>query len=436
MIEKEDKFSYDIHRSRIQKVQQKLKEGEVLLLFSASLVTRNRDVEYKFRQDSDFYYLTGINEPDSILVLTHDQSIFFCLPKDKTAEIWTGIRLGSRFIKKSLDLTECYENSEWGKKLPELLLNKHTVYYFFGINPDRDRLILEVSHRVSSRARDGKVGPEKIIQPGFLHEMRLRKSKEEIRLIEESASITEEAHIRLMQEVRPGMNECELEAILEETYIRRGAWGGGYGHIVAGGSNACILHYVNNNSELRDGDLVLVDSGAEKNYYTADVTRCFPVGKKFLPSQVYIYELVLAAQKNAIQLCKSGTPFYDIQDKTVRFLSECLIDMGVLKGTLEQVLEKEEYKRFYMHKIGHYLGMDVHDVGKYFDMGKRRKLEDGMVVTIEPGLYFDPNDRTIPKEFRGTGIRIEDNILISGKKGVNLTKNIPKEIQDIENLKS
>lgn len=433
---KETHINIDIFKKRIAQVQAQLKDGEIFVLFSAEHQIRNRDVEYKFRQDSDFFYLTGINESNSILVLSKKYSCMFCLPKVKEQEIWTGIRLGKDFIKKSLSLSEAFDLEEWDKKLPELLLNHHSLYYFFGVNSKRDQELLHVCQTVCNRARDGKFGPEKIIQPSFLHEMRLIKSEIEIELLKESAEITKQGHMRLMRETKPGMMEYELEALLEETYLRNGAWGGGYGHIVAGGKNACVLHYVANNEVLLDGDLVLVDSGADKNYLTADVTRTFPVGKKFTEVQAYIYEIVLASQKNAISMVQHGRKFYDIQDATVRFLVTCLLDMNILDGSVEENIENGSYKRFYMHKIGHYLGMDVHDVGKYFIDGKRRNLENGMVVTIEPGLYFDPEDESLPDEFRGIGIRIEDNILVSGKKPINLTQAIPKEIKDIESLKS
>jgi Xaa-Pro aminopeptidase len=425
-----------IYISRIQSVQKQLKSGGILVLFAASHVTRNRDVEYKFRQDSDFYYLTGINEPDSILVLTEDHSVMFCLPKDKDAEIWTGIRLGKNKIKKQLNLNETYDLSEWKKEFPKLILNKDTLYHFFGINSSRDQYLLKTCHEISQKVRDGKFAPERIIQPYFIHEMRLKKSKEEIIILEESARITAIGHIRLMRESLPGMREYQLEAILEDSYLSEGSWGGGYGHIVASGKNACILHYVENNAVLKKGDLVLVDSGAEKNYYTADVTRCFPVDLKFTPAQSHIYSLVLAAQKNAIRMCVAGKPFYDIHDATVRFFSECLKDLDLLKGSVDKIIEKGDYKKFYMHRIGHFLGMDVHDVGKYYLAGEKRKLSEGMVVTIEPGLYFDPTDKTIPEEFRGIGIRIEDDILVTKSNPINLTEMIPKEIEDIEAIRA
>ncbi|TGL18728.1 M24 family metallopeptidase [Leptospira yanagawae] len=433
---KTKEYDSEIFRKRIQKIQKKLSKGEILLLFAANHKIRNRDVEYKFRQNSDFYYLTGITEEDSIFILTSDTVGMFCLPKDKEKEIWTGIRLGKEKIKSMLGLDFTYDLTDWDKQKSAILLGNHTLYYFFGENPDRDRELLTECKTLSERAREGKFGPHRIEHPYFLHEERLIKSKDEIQILKNAAEITKFGHMRIMRESKPGMYEYELEALLEQEYLKYGSIGGGYGHIVASGKNACILHYVNNDDQLLDGELVLVDSGAEWKYYTADVTRVFPVGKRFTEPQKTIYEVVLYAQKNAIRHSVVGVPFNEVHEKTVRFLADCLREMGFLKGSLDEILEKETYKKFYMHRTGHYLGMDVHDVGRYYLDGKSRPLKDGQVVTVEPGLYFDPTDDSIPKEYRGIGIRIEDDILIHGKEPINLTESIPKEISEIEALKS
>jgi Xaa-Pro aminopeptidase len=425
-----------IYKDRIQNIQKKLNSGEIFILFSQTHQIRNRDVEYKFRQSSDFFFLTGIEESDSILYITKSEKGMFCLPKDKEKEIWTGIRIGKENIKKYLSLDQTFDNSEFESKLEALIWNKHSLYYFFGENKDRDQLILNAISSVNKRVREGAFGPSKIIQPQFLHEMRMYKSEWEIEKIRKSAWVTHQGHVRIMKESKPGMMEYELEAILDQEYIKRGAWGGGYGHIVASGKNACILHYTSNNDQLKDDDLILVDSGAELDYYTADVTRCFPAGKKFTESQKIIYEIVLAAQKNAIQYTKAGVLFKDIHDKTVLFFIDILMDMKLLKGSKDEILEKSLFRKFYMHRTGHYLGMDVHDVGNYYESGKSISLKQGQVITVEPGLYFDPEDTSIPEEFRGIGIRIEDDILITKSGRENLTESIPKEIQDIENLKS
>jgi Xaa-Pro aminopeptidase len=424
-----------IFQKRIKAVQKELKDKELLLVFAASHKIRNRDVEYKFRQDSDFYYLTGIEEADGILFISKHESGMFCLAKDKEKEIWTGIRLGKDRIKAKLLLNRTYDLFEWDTQKHELFLGCNTLYYFFGYDDKRDLDIIRTAKEVSLRVREGKFGPTAIVEPQFLHELRITKSKEEIEALKEASRITKHGHLRIMAESKPGMYEYELEAILENEYLKNGAWGGGYGHIVATGKNACILHYVENNAQIKENDILLVDSGAEWCYYTADVTRVFPAGKKFTEPQKMIYEVVLASQKNAIQFSKEGVEFNDIHLKTVRFLSDCLREMGFLTGSLDSIIETGSFKKFYMHRTGHYLGMDVHDVGKYYLDGKSRKLKNGQVITVEPGLYFDPLDESIPKEFRGIGIRIEDDILIQGKTPYNLTSEIPKEISEIEALK-
>ncbi len=426
---------WQIHKDRLAKVQSKLNASEILLVFGAKHKIRNRDVEYKFRQDSDFYYLTGINESDSILFVTKDSKGMFCLPKDKEREIWTGVRLGKQKIKNLLGFDLVFDLHEWQKEIPNLLLNNRLLYHFFGYDSKRDLELLELCRAVSNKARDGKVAPTTIAEPTFLHEMRRTKSQDEIINIQDSARITKNGHLALFRETRIGMYEFELESILEREYLKEGAWGGGYGHIVASGVNACVLHYVENNSQIKKNDLILVDSGAEKGYYTADVTRVFPAGKEFTEPQKIIYEIVLASQKNAIQLAKKGVLFQDIHLKTVRFLTDCLIDLGFLKGSLDFNIEKGHYKQFYMHKTGHFLGMDVHDVGSYFQEGKSMPLQDGQVITVEPGIYIDPKNTKVPPEFRGIGIRIEDDILINGNSPINLTGEIPKEIDEIEELR-
>ena len=428
-------MAYEIYKKRIAKVQSHLKEGETLLVYAANHLIRNRDVEYKFRQDSDYFYLTGLTEPDGILVLKKDYSGLFVLPKDKEKEIWTGIRVGKKDAKKFLNVTETFDTTEWNDKSVELLTNTFTLFHFFGKDKDRDSGLIAVCDHLNKRSRIGQYGPHRIEIPDFLHEMRMIKSKEEIQAIQESARITHNGHMALFSETKPGMYEYELEAILEREYLKEGAWGGGYGHIVASGANATILHYTFNNAKIKKGDLLLIDSGAEKNCYTADVTRVYPADKKFTPAQRDVYEVVLDAQKRAIANTVVGKQFLSIHEETVRDLCIGLKYLKLFKGSIDSVMEKGEYRKFYMHKTGHWLGMDVHDVGKYFQNGKSRKLVNGMVTTVEPGLYFDPSDSTIPKHFRGIGIRIEDDILVNGKTPINLTSSIPKEAEEIEAIR-
>ncbi|MCG6193832.1 aminopeptidase P N-terminal domain-containing protein [Leptospira sp. FAT2] len=423
------------YKQRIADVQKRLKEGEVLIVFAASHLIRNRDVDYKFRQDSDYYYLTGLDESDGILILKNSYKAVFVLPKDKEKEIWTGIRIGKEQAKNRLGLDESFDTTEWESKLDEILVNQHTLYHFFGKNLARDSKLIEWIYSLNQRSREGKFGPRRIESPDFLHWMRMFKSPLEVEALKESARITALGHDRLMRESKPGMFEYELEAILESEYLKHGAWGGGYGHIVAGGKNATILHYTSNNCQLNEGELVLVDSGAEKGYYTADVTRNFPVGKKFSAEQKAVYEVVLKAQKEAVANTKEGTEFVAIHNRAVKTLVEGLLDLKLLEGNVESVLEQGTFKKYYMHRTSHYLGMDVHDVGTYYQDGTSKKLENGQVITIEPGLYFDPEDETIPERFRGIGIRIEDDVLVQGATPVNLTSMIPKEIEEIESRK-
>lgn len=428
-------MNYSIYKERLNKIRAHLEDGEVLLVFAANHKIRNRDVDYKFRQDSDFYYLTGVNEADAILVVKKNYISMFSLPKEKEKEIWTGKRLGKTAIKKMLGLSESFDLNEWPLKREEILTNQHTLYYFFGSEIDRDMEMINLCDILNKKLRDGKFGPRRIEIPEFIHEMRMLKSKEEINFINECVEITRAGHIELMRKTKPGMYEYELEAILENEYLKRGAWGGGYGHIVAAGANATVLHYTSNNALIKENDLLLIDSGAEKNYYTADVTRVYPASLKFTTPQKEIYEIVLKAQKSAISLTVEGKKFLDIHNATVKSLSEELRHLKLLKGPIDKIIEKGLYKKFYMHKTGHWLGMDVHDVGRYYLNNESRPLRNGQITTVEPGLYFDLLDKTIPKHFRGIGIRIEDNILVNGKKPINLTESIPKEIKDIEELK-
>ncbi|EMY14159.1 metallopeptidase family M24 [Leptospira weilii str. Ecochallenge] len=407
-----------------------------MIVFAASHLIRNRDVEYKFRQDSDYYYLTGLDESDGILILKNSYKSIFVLPKDKEKEIWTGIRIGKEKAKELLNLDESFDTTEWESKLDEILVNQYTLYHFFGKNLVRDAKLIEWIHSLNQRSREGKFGPRRIESPDFLHWMRMFKSPEEVDALRESARITALGHERLMRESKPGMYEYELEAILESEYLKHGAWGGGYGHIVASGKNATILHYTSNNCKLNDGELVLVDSGAEKGYYTADVTRNFPVGKKFSSEQRAVYEVVLKAQKEAVSNTKEGVEFVAIHNQAVRTLVEGLKDLGLLRDSIDSILEQETFKKYYMHRTSHYLGMDVHDVGTYYQNGSSKKLESGQVITIEPGLYFDPTDLEIPEKFRGIGVRIEDDVLVQGSNPLNLTSMIPKEIDEIESRKN
>ncbi|MEM7182698.1 MAG: aminopeptidase P N-terminal domain-containing protein [Spirochaetota bacterium] len=424
-----------VFQRRISSIQKKLGKGETLILFAANYKQRNRDVDYKFRQNSDFYYLTGTNEADAILLLQRNDSAIFVLPKNREEEIWTGYRIGPKLAKKKLALRAAYSLEEWDMQKEHYLTGQQTLYYFFGEDIQRDTKILTTCKDLSRQVRNGKTAPLRLEIPHFLHELRLRKSSVEIEELRESAKITALGHMALLQETKPGMYEYELEAILDREYLKAGAWGGGYGHIVAAGSNATVLHYTENQKKIRKGELLLVDSGAEKDYYTADVTRVFPSAEKFTNAQKDIYQIVLQAQKQAIKTVRVGNTFQSVHDAAVSVIVDGLRDLKLLKGSREKNIAKQEYRRYYMHKTGHWLGMDVHDVGLYYKDGKSRKLEQGMLTTVEPGLYFAADDKKVAKELRGIGIRIEDDILVGKKKPINLTVMIPKEVKEIEAIR-
>jgi Xaa-Pro aminopeptidase len=417
--------------------------GGVAILRNPNEVIRSHDTNYKYRPDSDFYYLTGFSEPNSIAVLISDintgknKYILFVRPRDLEKETWDGRRAGIDGAIKKFGADESYSIDEFEKRILDYIKNQEKLYYTFGVYPDIDKIIINSLSTLRAKVRSGETAPTTIIDTGsILHEMRLIKSDAEIELMKKSNFIAQEAHIQAMKKTKPGMYEYEIEAIIENIFRRHGAYSSAYNPIIGSGINATILHYNENNSLMKDGDLLLIDAGAEYNYYASDITRTFPVNGKFSPVQKAIYQVVLKAQLEAIKIAKPGVKFDDIHNLTVRILSEGMLDIGLLKGSLDEVLEKKEYKKFYMHRTSHWLGIDVHDRGLYYIKGKSRKLEKGMVLTIEPGIYIQENVENVPKEFIGIGIRIEDDILITENGNENLSERVPKFIDDIENLMS
>jgi Xaa-Pro aminopeptidase len=409
----------------------------IALIPAASERTRNADTHYEFRQDSDFYYLTGFGEPDAALIIAPcsdvAREILFLRPRDRSKEIWDGRRLGVEAAPQTLAVDAAYPIDELDAKLPSLLVGHETLYYALGRNEGFDRRVLAALERARWEVRRGGKAPLQIVEPGtILHEMRLHKDARELETMRRAAAITRLGHIAAMQATAPGAYEYEIEAILEYTYHRNGAQAVAYPSIVAGGDNATILHYHSNRDELRDGTLVLVDSAAELDSYASDVTRTWPVNGRFSGEQRAIYEIVLAAQKAGIEQVRPGKPFDAYHQTAVRVLCEGLIDLGILKGTVDDAIEQGTYKDFYMHRTGHYLGLDVHDVGRYRAADESsRLLEPGMVMTVEPGLYFH-RDVEVDERFKGIGVRIEDDILCSAEGPVNLSPGIPKEIDEVE----
>ena len=425
---------YQDHRERLLQL---LSEVHAIgIFFAGSLMTRNADCEYRFRPTSDFWYLTGFDEPEAVLVLLpggDERSILFISELNPAEEIWTGKRLGTSAAPKALGVDKAYPIEELWTRMPELLAGHERVICTTGENEQRDVQMLHVAEELRRKVRGGVVAPMEWLDPGpYLHEMRLKKSAAEVEVMRKAAAITTEAHLAAMATTAPGTNEAEIDALIEYEFRRRGSSGPAYNNIVAGGSNACTLHYIENNAELKGGDLLLIDAGCEWEYYASDVTRTFPVDGSFSDEQRAVYELVLKSQKAGIEQARPGNSFFSVHEVTLRVLVEGMIELGWLKSSLEENLESKDYKRFFMHKTGHWLGLDVHDCGTYYTDGESRLLEPGMLTTVEPGLYIAANEETVDARWRGIGIRIEDDILITADGNENLTAAIPKEIDEVE----
>ncbi|MDE1960883.1 MAG: aminopeptidase P N-terminal domain-containing protein, partial [Xanthomonadaceae bacterium] len=356
---------------------------------------RNNDSHYPYRQDSDFHYLTGFAEPEAVLALIpgreHGEAILFCRERDPEREAWDGVRAGQQGAVSEFGMDDAFPIGDIDDILPGMLEGRARVYYHFGRDAEFDVQLIGWVNRVRARIKQGARAPHEFVALGhILHDLRLYKTRDELRVMRKAAQIAAAAHVRAMRAVRPGMNEHEIEAELLHEFRRRGAVPS-YEPIVGGGANGCVLHYRANNAPLRDGDLLLVDAGAEYQCYASDITRTFPVNGKFTPEQRALYDLVLAAQHAAIDQVRPGKPFGAYHDAAVRTLTAGLIKLGLLKGGIEKNIREQTYRKFYMHKTGHWLGLDVHDVGDYRVDGEFRELEPGMVVTVEPGLYIAPD---------------------------------------------
>jgi len=425
-----------IHKKRRATLIKNMGSG-IAIIPSAPEVARNADTHYDYRHDSNFYYLTGFAEPEAVLVLVagrQKQSILFCRDKDPEREVWDGFRYGPDGAKGPFGLDETYPIAQLDKKLAELMIDQPAVYYPVGANMTWDRRILKLRNEVLVKARSGIRAPDDLKDiRTLLHEMRLIKDRHEIAIMRRAAAISVSAHQRAMRYTCPDQYEYEVEAELLHEFCRHGARHPAYTSIVAGGANACTLHYVGNDAVLNDGDLLLIDAGCELEGYAADITRTFPVSGKFSTAQKDVYEIVLAAQAAAIAAAKPGKTWNAPHDAALRVLAQGFIDLKLCKGSVDKVIEKEEYKRFYMHRTGHWLGMDVHDVGDYKVCGKWRKLEPGMVLTVEPGCYIRPTDN-VPMKLRNIGIRIEDDVVITDNGNEILTSAAPKTVADIEEL--
>ncbi len=411
--------------------------GSVAVVPAATVRLRNRDTEYPFRQDSDFLYLTGFVEPDAVLVLApgrdHGEVILFCRDREPRAELYDGERLGPERAVAALGVDDAFPVADLDEILPGMLEGRERIYMTLGEYPDFDNKVLHWVNSIRAREAGGAVPPgEFVALKHLLHEQRLYKSAAEIRIMREAARITCLAHERAMAACRPGMTELALEAELVHEFMRHGARSPAYPSIVGGGANACVLHYTDNRAVLRKQDLVLIDAGCEFEHYAADVTRTFPVSGEFSRAQQAIYEIVLAANEAAIAASRPGTSFMAPHDAAVRVMVDGLVSLKLLRGDVDGLIEAGEHRRFCPHNTSHWLGSDVHDVGDYRVGGASRQLEPGMVLTIEPGIYL-PAAEGVPARFRGIGVRIEDDVLITRGGNEVLTEAAPKTVRAVLN---
>lgn len=421
---------------RRKQLMRMMGKGALAILPAATIKFRNRDAEYPYRQDSDFYYLTGFAEADAVAVLApgreHGEYILFSQERDRTIETWTGRRAGQEGAIEYFGADDAFPINDIDDVLPGLLEHSDRVFYTMGCDPDFDARVLGWVNHIRQHARGGARTPgEFIALEHHLHDMRLYKSRAEIKAMTRAAEVSVAAHKRAMRVCRPGVREYELEAeYLHE--FRRHEMQPAYTSIVGGGANACVLHYTANSAELADGELVLIDAGGEYDHYAADITRTFPVNGQFSPAQKEVYEVVLAAQQAAIDQVRPGKCWNDPHVAAVRVLTEGMVELGILKGPVDELIEKEAYRRFYMHRTGHWLGMDVHDVGDYKVGEQWRQLEPGMVLTVEPGLYIPAKSKGVRKRYWDIGIRIEDDVLVTKDGCKVLTDGAPKSVADIE----
>lgn len=413
-------------------------ENSIAILPSAPVRTRNRDVEYPYRQDSDFLYLSGFPEPEAVVVLVpgreQGEYILFCRDKDLDQEVWHGRRYGPEAAMNDFGADDAFPIDDIDDILPGLMEHCERVYYTMGLDPQFDKQVMDWVNSLRKTARSGTHVPYEFVSLDYLlHDMRLYKSRDELRLMKKAASISAEAHKRAMKFCKPGVFEYQLDAeILHEFQMQGAGWA--YPSIVGGGANGCILHYTENNMPLKDGDLVLIDAGAEYEGYDADITRTFPVNGRYSEAQKEIYELVLEANYEAIKKVKPGNHWDDPHNEAVKVLTRGMIELGLLKGSVSKLIKEEEaYKKYYMHRTGHWLGMDVHDVGDYKVDEEWRLLEPGMVMTIEPGLYI-PHGSRGAKRWWDIGVRIEDDVVVTKDGHEVLTDGVPKDVDEIEAL--
>ncbi len=430
------------YKKRREQLMSKIGNGTAIFR-SAPVAIMHNTVEYNFRQDSDFFYLTGFNESEAVIVLAphHEEHRFvlFVQPKEPEKEVWTGYRIGVEAAKEKFGADETYPITELNEKLPQYLEKADRIYYHLGRDKPFNNTILKHWQRLMALYPKNGTGPMALESTNLiLYGMRRVKSTTELKLMRQAIEISVDAHNHARAFTQPGRYEYEVQAELEHDFRRRGAIGPAYPSIVASGPNSCVLHYTENNRQMQDGDLLLIDAGCSYGYYNADITRTFPVGGKFTPEQKILYDLVLKAQLNAIAQVKPGNPYNQFHDTAVKILVEGLIDLGLLAGDSEEIIKEEKYKHLYMHRTGHWLGLDVHDSGGYKQGENWQVFQPGNVVTVEPGLYIGPDTEpiegqpAIDQRWRGIGIRIEDDVLVTESGNEVLTAGVPKSVEELE----
>ena len=432
-------------KPQLKEFMRRLDKNSVAIIPAAREAVRSHDTNYRYRQNSDFFYLTGFEEPEAIAVIAPSRDKKFTLfvrPRDLEKEIWNGYRAGVEGAVSDYSADQAFPITDFETKLAEILDGPEVLYYAFGhTSGEMDQKIIRQLTNMRETNRKPLEPPRTIVDPtSILHEMRVIKSAEEVEIMQRAADIAAEAHVEAMKAVRPGMMEYEVEAMLEAYFRKHGASGSSYTSIVGAGGNATVLHYIDNKDRLQDGDLLLVDAGAEYKGYASDITRTFPINGKFTQAQRDIYDLVLKCQISCVDMVHPGVRLEDLKTHSIEILTEGMVELGLLKDDPRKLIEEKKYMQFYMHNLGHYLGIDVHDAGRYYFRGESRPAEVGMVMTIEPGLYISPDtsripegfNQDIPAQYLGIGVRIEDDVLVTENGARVLTHKVPKGPQEIE----
>lgn len=425
-------------RPQLGEFMRRMAPKSVAIIPGAHEPRRSNDTHYRFRQDSDFFYLTGFEEPDSIAVIQTEKDpkyTLFVRPRDPEREIWDGRRAGVEGAKNEFGADEAFPIAEFESKLADYLDGAEVLYYRLGNDRDLDDVIIKEISRMRAWNRKPIHPPQTIVDAAtIVHELRVVKRPEELEIMQAAADIAAEAHVEAMKAARPGMKEYQIEALIEQVFRRHGAAAPAYTSIVGAGPNATVLHYINNDGDLREGDLLLVDAGAEYRGYASDITRTFPINGRYSPAQREIYDLVLKAQVSCVEMVRPGVTHEQLKQHSIEVLTEGMVELGLLKGKPEELIKEKKYEKFYMHGLGHMLGIDVHDVGRYYYGQESRALEPGVVMTVEPGIYVAPDTKDVPEKYLGIGVRIEDDVLCTNDGPKVLTTKVPKHPEEIESL--